>query len=264
MNFRKVAVVDFETFPIRTRPDYPPDSVGVALWVPGKKPCYLAWGHPGGGNTCTKADGRAALAEIWDSDLDVLFHSSKFDCCVAEERMNLAPLPWKRVHDTMPMLFLDNPRAPTFSLKPSAERLLGEPPSERDAVEDWLMEHQPVLGVRLSKSKKSENYVGAYIAYAPVELVGPYAIGDVTRTRKLACKLYPDLKRRGMVEAYDRERRLGPVVREMEERGIRVDLKALKKDVLTYHIALANLDAWLCKKYFNFLQSQASKLARTI
>jgi len=125
-------VVDFESFPIESRPGYPPEPVGVAIMWPGRRPRYYAWAHPSGGNNCTFGEARRALAEVWDSDHEVLFHNAKFDLAVAHERMRLPILPWRRVHDTMLLLYLDDPRAATFSLKPSAERLLGEAPEERD------------------------------------------------------------------------------------------------------------------------------------
>ena len=241
-------VLDFESFPIRKRPHYPPVPVGLAIKWPGRKPQYLAWGHPLGGNTHTWEDARKALAEVWDSDHDVLFHHAKFDLCVAYEHFGLPSLPWNRVHDTMYLLFLDDPRAQTFSLKPSAERLLGEPPSERNAVEGWLLKNQPIPGIKMSPAKKSEHYVGAYIAYAPVSLVGPYAIGDVTRTARLFRKLYGSIKKRGMGEAYDRERRLLPVILAMEQEGLRVDLPRLASWTEKYTKAMGDVDRWLCKK----------------
>jgi DNA polymerase I-like protein with 3'-5' exonuclease and polymerase domains len=245
---RSAAVVDFESFPITSAPDHPPAPVGVALDVPGKKPKYLAWAHPLGGNNCTWEAARAELAEIWDSDRDVEFHNARFDHGIAVKHMNLAPLPWKRVHDTMPALFLDNPRAPSFSLKPSAERLFGQAPEERNAVEDWLLEHQPVPGIKLSLSKDSDYYVGAFIAYAPVSLVGPYAVGDVTRTRKIGNKVIPDIIKRGMGKAYDRERRLIPIVSDLEAQGVRVDVKRLATDVALYTSTLDSINQWLCQR----------------
>ena len=247
-NLKHAAIVDFETFPIVSRPSYPPEPVGVAVLVPGHKPKYYAWAHPLGGNTCTWAEARAVLAEIWDSDRPVEFHHAKFDLSVCVHKMGLPMLPWQRIHDTMLMLFLDDPRVPTFSLKPSAERLFGLPPGERDAVEAWLLEHQPIPGVRLSPSKQSDTYVGAFIAYAPVSLVGPYAIGDVTRTRDIGLHLAPKLKARGMLEAYDRERKLIGITMELEAQGVRVARDRLAADVDLYSDVAQRLDAWLCQR----------------
>jgi len=245
---RDAAFIDFETLPIAARPIYPPAPVGVAVRVPGKKSRYLAWGHINGRNNATWEDGRRTLAELYDSRRPLVFHNAKFDLDVADEHMGLPLPPWDRVHDTVPMLFLRDPRASTYSLKPSAEAILGQAPDERNAVEDWLMEHQPVPGVKLSRSQNSDNYVGAFIAYAPPEVVGPYAVGDVDRTHDLFVKVLAELTSRKMLDAYDRERRLLPAIMEMERAGVRVDHRRLSRDVERYSKAQVAVDAWLAKR----------------
>jgi DNA polymerase I-like protein with 3'-5' exonuclease and polymerase domains len=142
---RLPVTIDFETEAIQQRPHYPPKPVGLAVKFPGKPSKYLAWGHPTKNNARWE-DAERVLREIWDSDLDVLCHNAKFDLDVAETHFDLVPLPWKRIHDTMFLLFLDNPHAASLSLKPSAERLLGMPPEEQDAVADWLREHKVKIG----------------------------------------------------------------------------------------------------------------------
>lgn len=246
---RDAAIVDFESFPIEDRPGYPPEPVGVAIDVPGRKPVYHSWGHPSGGNSCTWAEGRAALAEVWASGRPIAFHHAKFDHAVATDRLGLPPLPWERIHDTMILLYLDDPRATTFSLKPSAERLLGEAPAERDEMIDWLVANVRLGGHRLSDKPKSEWYAGKFVAYAPPAIAGPYAIGDVTRTRGLLRLLHRRVTvERRMGEAYDRERRLLPVMAELEAQGLRVDQTRLAADVERYQKTFAQLDAWLCAR----------------
>jgi len=245
---RSAIIVDFESFPITPRPGYPPEPVGVAIDVPGRPKKYYAWAHPTGGNNCTWAQGRAALAEVWDSDREVCFHHAKFDLSVAAHKMALPPLPWRRVHDTMLLLYLSDPRVSTFSLKPSAERLLGEPPTERDEMMDWLIEHVRPSGHRLSTSRQSEWYAGAFVAYAPPSIAGRYAIGDLTRTRGLLNLVHKDVLGRGMGEAYDRERKLLPIMMELEDQGLRVDVARLRTDVALYSDVLTRVDAWLCKR----------------
>ncbi len=249
LDFRDVATVDFETLPIEGRPDYPPPPVGVALRVDGKSE-YLSWGHVIGRNNSTWEEARRRLLKLYASGRPLLFHNAKFDVDVGETHMGLPVLPWDRYNDTLPMLFLKDPDASTYALKPSAERILGRKQSERDAVEEWLLKHQPLKaqGIKLSPSKNSDHYVGAFIAYAPAELVAKYAIGDVDRTHALAAKIHPELVKRKMIEAYDRERRLLPVVLDMERRGLRVNVERLRKDVARYGRVMEQLDAWLCKR----------------
>ena len=236
-------VIDFETFAIEDRPKYPPEPVGFSIkWPKDKKTRYLAWGHPYG-NNCDLTNAKRVLNEAWSSDLPLLFHNAKFDVEVAEQHMGCKRLSWERMHDTLYFVFLDNPHAETFSLKPSANRILGMPPEEQDKVRDWLIEHQPVAGEKITKS----NF-GEFIAYAPGDLVGEYANGDVIRTLKLFDKLYPSIDSRGMLAAYNRERRLMPILLNNERVGMRIDTARLDADIDIYQRAGAKVDAWIRKR----------------
>ena len=229
--------IDFESQAVQPRPDYPPRPVGLAIKYPGKPAKYLSWGHPTK-NNCTEADADRALCELWDSDHEVLCHNAKFDLDVAETHFGLAPLPWKRVHDTMFLLFLHDPHATSLRLKPSAERLLGMPPEERDAVRDWLVDHKVIA---------ANQDPGAFIADAPGDLVGKYAIGDVARTLALYKLLLPKFDKLMRV-AYDRERRLLPIMLENERQGMRINLQALSLDCVMYEDALTTVESLLRKK----------------
>jgi DNA polymerase-1 len=125
------------------------------------------------------------------------------------------------------LLFLDDPLAPSLSLKPSAERLLGLPPSEQDAVRDWLISH----GVVRESATKGW---GAFICEAPGDLVGLYAAGDTDRTKQLYDLLYPKIVAAGMEEAYEREIALMPILCRAELQGMRIDLERLKADIVIY------------------------------
>ena len=236
--------VDFESFPIGARPTYPPEPVGVAIKPWGGRSRYWAWGHPTE-NNCTKAQAVKALREAYKTQDGVLMHHSKFDIDVAETHLGLPRLPWHQYHDTLFLLFLDDPHAQDLALKPASERLLGQPPEERDTVVEWLMEHQPVPGVKLSRAPKSDHYAGAYIAYAPGDLAGRYACGDTDRTEGVFKKLWPKTDKRKMLEPYDRERRLMPILLDNERRGVAVDLKRLRQDVQDYDRVMDHIDGWV-------------------
>lgn len=240
----KPVVVDFETLGIRGRPHYPPPPVGVSIKYPGKKPRYYAWGHIEGSN-CTWGEARAALAEAWEHKDGVCFQNGKFDVDVAEVHMDLPLLPWDRIHDTMFLLFLDDPHQMELGLKPSSERLLGLPPDEQDEVAEWLLATQPVPGVRISKSKSSEHYFGRYVALAPADIVGKYANGDTVRADGIFGLLWPKTVERGMLASYDRERRLMPILLRMERRGLAVDHARLANDVASYDAWLSKINQWL-------------------
>lgn len=243
----KPVTVDFEALKIQGRPTYPPVPVGVSIKLPGKKAKYYAWGHPTK-NNCDWATAEKALRKVWDCKDGLLFQNAKFDLDVAEVHFGL-PIPsWDRIHDTMFLLFLDDPHQSKLALKPAAERLLGWPAEEQDAVKDWLLENQPIPGVKISASQSSDHYFGAYTAYAPGDLVAKYADGDTDRTAALFDLLYEKTVSRGMLESYNRERKLLPILLEMERQGLPVNLKKLRSDVAMYNDLRGKIDAWIMKR----------------
>lgn len=242
----KPVVVDFETQGIKPRPMYPPVPTGVSIKYPGKKAHYYAWGHITE-NNCSWGEAQRALAEAYKNEDGICFQNGKFDVDVAEVHMDLAVPPWQKIHDTMFLLFLDDPHQQELGLKPSSERLLGLPPDEQDAVQDWLLANQPVPGVKISKSKKSPHYSGRYICMAPGKLVGTYANGDTDRTEKVFNLLWDKTRDREMIRAYDRERELMPILLEMERQGLPVDLPRLSSDVAKYSEWLIKVDQWVIK-----------------
>lgn len=251
--------IDFETYPIQGRPEYPPKPVGVSIRAAGdKRAHYYAWGHPSE-NNCSMADAKKALAAAWADPRPKLFHNAKFDIDVAVEHMGMRMLRWEEFHDTMFVLFLLDPHSPDLKLKPAAERLLGIAPEELDAVAKWILEHKkqidPILlelGGLDDKGKPvlkiTPAKTGAGIFLAPGKLVGDYANGDVDRTEKLFKWGWPQVLDRGMKEAYDRERKLLPILLENERVGMRVDVPGLRRDIALYRTALQSADVWLRKR----------------
>ena len=202
----KPVTIDFETFGIEGRPKYPPIPVGVSIKVWGRKSKYYAFGHPTENNCCW-SEAASALEEAYQCEDGVLFQNGKFDVDVAEEWFGLAVPEWGKIHDTMFLLFLDDPHQRELGLKEAAARLLDWPAEEQDAIGEWLIANQPVPGVKISKSKSSEHYFGRYLCFAPGKLTGAYANGDVDRTEGLFKLLWKKTRDREMLEPYDRERR---------------------------------------------------------
>lgn len=239
MDIKSIITLDFETQKIIGNPVFnPPSPVGLAVWVQGSEPRYLAWGHPKN-NNISRYDGLAYARKVFNSTRNLLFHNAPFDLAVqgAHSGVDWSPADWHRMHDTQYLVFLDDPYASTLSLKPSAERYLNMPPEEQDELKDWILRHVP---------EATEKDWGGYIARAPGDLVGKYAIGDVVRTFKLFEHLYPRIVERGMVEAYDRERRLMPILYKSSKVGIRVNREKLEKDKHDYTRSLELADAKLC------------------
>lgn len=239
----KMPTVDFETKGIEARPKYPPEPVGVSIMLPGKKPNYLAWGHPTGNNS-TKAEAIRFLKTLWKPGQNILFFNGKFDVDVAETHLGLPRLPAENIHDAMFMMFLRDPHSRQLDLKGLAERFLGEAPEERDELKEWIL-----ANVRVNGKKPKPSEWGAYISLAPAGLAGRYANGDVTRT----WKLFKDswgyvINEHDMHGAYVREQKVMPLFLDNERVGIRIDVKKLRRDVKLYTAALEAADDWLRKR----------------
>lgn len=188
---------------------------------------YRCWGHPTG-NNCTFAEGRAELLGALDSAGGYLAHNAGFEASVLREHFGYECTDPLAVHDTQYDLFLYNPYASTFALKPSAERLLGLPPSEQDAVREWVLQHVAAA---------TPKTWGAYISLAPGDLVAPYAEGDTDRTKAIHDLIHPRIIQMGMEAAYQREQRLMPILAESTRQGMPVDMEALARDIEVYMAA---------------------------
>jgi DNA polymerase-1 len=214
--------LDFETDGIESRPKYPPKPVGLAYAIDEQPGKYLAWGHPVKNNSVPR-DGAAILEKAFRGDYGpCVFHYCIFDIDVAMTHFNL-PFP-KAYHDTLFLAFLDDPCAPALKLKELAAKYLHRRAGERDALYDWISANVRVNGRKVPKSQ-----LGAHICDAPGDLVGKYASADIVMTRGLFEKLYPLIKQRGMLPAYEREIAVVPITLEMERTGLRVDEPGLKK-----------------------------------
>lgn len=223
--------IDFETDPIKHRPQYPPKPVGLAIRHPDGQKEYLAFGHPSG-NNCGVSKARQTLHRAYERG-PVLFHNASFDVDVGQASFGLSP---KQIEDTLYLGFLHDPYG-ELSLKPMADKHLGMPADEQADLRDWIIEN--VQGARRKKTKWGE-----FICEAPGDIVAPYAIGDVDRTYKLWRKLRPEVYRRGMGAAYERELALTPLTLDMERSGVRVDVKGLKKGLAAFE----GLDARMLRR----------------
>ena len=213
------AAVDFETKKIEDRPVYPPRPVGVAIYA-GRQRRYYAWGHPTE-NNCTKAEAIKALRPVY-RDYECVFHNAAFDIEVGEVHLGLRrPAVF---HDTVFLAYLVDPRFDNLQLKWLADTLLDMPPDEQEELRDWILANVP------EAAAKPKQW-GAYISEAPGKLVGKYAIGDVVRTLKLFRLLWGQVKRQGMMPAYDREIAVTHIKLKMEQHGLNTANKRLKRDL---------------------------------
>jgi DNA polymerase I len=251
-----VLTVDFETEAIQGNPIYnPPRPVGVSIKREGEESHYLAWGHPTE-NNCSFEDGRAQLLAALHEDKEgYLAHNAPFEASILHRHFGYVQKDPLKVHDTQYLLFLTDPYATSFSLKPSAERILGLPPDEQTEVMRWVLAHVP-------GSKKSDW--GAHICKAPGKMVGRYAVGDTDRTRALYDVLYPRMLQAGMLEPYRREQHLMPVLTASSQRGVRLDTARLEQDITTYSAAKRTAENYIHKQLGDFNIDSDEELASAL
>ncbi len=216
--------LDFETEGIEENTSWhPPKPVGVALkHDAGYSEYVIQWDTM-----------RRMVGDIITSGEPILCHNSKFDLSVAAHWFDL---PWPDpldIHDTMYLIFLHDPYSTNLKLKPNAEALLGIPAEQEHALEAWI---------RANVEGANNKDWGAHISKAPVELVRPYACADVDMTYELFQLLMPTIEGQHMVEAYQREQRLMPVLFHSEKKGVRCDTIRLERDLVTYESALVEVE----------------------
>jgi DNA polymerase I-like protein with 3'-5' exonuclease and polymerase domains len=174
--------------------------------------------------------------KIFVREHTLLAHHFGFDGDVLETHCGIR---WPAEHhDTLLLAFLEDPDSESLSLKPLAERYLGEPPTEQDAVRDFVMGRvgakDPAFRFPSGKWPNKKNF-GAFIARCPGELIDPYARGDATRTEALFRHLSALVRAEPrLLGAYDRERRLTRVLVKMERRGLPMDAGRLEDDLVKY------------------------------
>lgn len=234
------AVVDFETEEIDDQPHYPPKPVGVAIKLPGRVARYYAFGHSEG-NNCSQTEAVNALREAVEVPNGVLCHNIKFDADVSQTHMGVDFPPPERCHDTMVLGYLDDPHSRRLALKELGPAKLGREPVERDALRDWII-------TNVAEAKKKKSQWGAFISRAPGHVVAPYAKADTEFPLELWKVLHPSIMKAGMVEAYQREMQIIPVLLRNEHEGITVDVPLLAADVERYERELERADAWVRKK----------------
>ena len=106
-------------------------------------------------------------------------------------------------------------------MQPLADYIFELPPTERDEMGDWLLDNYPPFRKKMNPS--------IFTAYAPADIAGKYAVGDVDRTW-LLYKLFDKMLSSEEKIAYEREKAVVPIVLDMEAYGVRIDVDRLEKD----------------------------------
>lgn len=222
--------LDVESFEIEDGSPCLPEPVGCSIRFPDGHSNYYAWGHPTG-NNCTKEDFGVLLRSIWNERW-LTQNGCNFDVPVLAHHFGLPERDPLLTEDTLFASYLHNPYARSLSLKPLCEDWLGMPPDEQQELYDWIMAYTDC------RSRKS---AGAWIAHTPADLCGKYAVGDTDRTFALWEHVSP-LVFPSMLEPYQREQRLAPVLVDIRDRGVRCDLQRLKEDYATAMLKRDELD----------------------
>lgn len=249
----KYAAIDAETHKIEQRPAYPPRAVGYAVKYGGT--CkYLAFGHPKGTNNCNRAQAIRYVKNVVKNFTPV-FHNADFDLEVmAKDGIKVRG----EYHDTLKLAFLNEPRSIDLGLKPQAEEWLGDPPEERDTLRQWIIDH-------IKGAKKRKTKWGEYIADAPGKLVGVYARGDVRKTYNLFKFFKGEVIDGGMEDAYRREMALIPIKLNMEQQGIKVRLRKLKREIGAYIRVRDNMERAIQRRLgVKFNVSSSPQLAEAL
>ena len=257
--------IDYETEAIDRNPVYkPPRPVGFSLMRENEAGSrYYAWGHPSE-NNCTFEEAKTVLLQALKEDKDgYLAHNTPFEAAITEEYFGYVQRDPLKINDSQYLLFLSDPYAMSFSLKPSAERVLGIPPDEQEDLKAWILAHVP--GVKASEW-------GAHICKAPGDLVGRYAgnsqvtgaPGDTDRTRKLYDVLHPRILQAGMLEPYRREQKLMPILSASTKRGVRIDVEKLSRDIEVYSRAKKLAEDYIRSVLGDFNIDSDAELARAL
>lgn len=222
---------DIETHPIVDFAPLLPEPVGCAILEDGKDPAYYSWGHKTN-NNCTKEEFRGLLLSYWDKEM-ATHNGLSFDIPVLAHHFNLPERDPLLTHDTMYLAYLADPHSPQLGLKWLAENWCGVPATEQAEMQNWIMANTDC---------PSRKKTGAYIWQVPGDLAGKYACADVTMTKALfeylSPKILPD-----MLEPYDRERKLAPILVNMQNTGVKIDLARLEADTVEAVKKLHELDA---------------------
>jgi len=182
--------------------------VGISLASEPNKGYYIPLGH----HFAKQLELEAIRKELGDllsnPQIEKVAHNAKFDLLVLHTAgFEVTPLTF----DTMVAEWLINPTSRNLGLKAQASERLGVQMTEIDEL----------IG-------KGKNQIS--MAEVPVERAAPYAAADAVMTLRLVEPMRNDLEAHAAQKLYhDVENPLIPILAEMEETGILLDLKFFKE-----------------------------------
>jgi len=140
-------------------------------------------------------------------DLDYLTHAG-----IAVEG------PFFDIQVAEPLIDENRPKSGGYSLDTLAKDYLGEEEGKDETLMDQFKVEQGWTGK-----------AAAHLWKMPPEYVGPYAEADVDRTLRVWHKQQPVLAAEGLENVFDMETRLIPMLLQMRQQGVPIDVKATEK-----------------------------------
>ncbi len=177
-------------------------------------------------------------------DVRFVFHNAKFDIRMISTLG--IKIPFNQVEDTYFAAHILRGNEPTLSLKPLAKKYL-----------DYGDEDQKELQQAVNKARREGRKLGwklhdepnADYWTAPRELLVKYAVGDVERTILLWKMLSGELEQdEACMKFYRRELTLLQEIYAMEERGVRVDMAVVDREIKAHQERMAKNMAILKKE----------------
>ena len=191
------------------------EIVGIAVAADGFKG-YFPIGHEAGGNM-DKNITLKWFKQLMENGVDKVCHNASYD--IGWTR-SLGIRPTGTIYDTMVAGALINEDRFSYSLNALSFDYLGEVKSEaqlKEKAEEWGLDAKQDMW-RL-----------------PAGYVGPYAEQDAELTLKLWNRFKTEIQQQNLTNIFNLETQLTPILIEMREHGIRVDLEKadqLKKDFI--------------------------------
>jgi DNA polymerase I-like protein with 3'-5' exonuclease and polymerase domains len=163
------------------------------------------------------------LQDLIASDVRIVTHNALYDWGWLRADFGIAMPPSDRLDDTSALATIVDENRQSYSLEALC-KWRGLPGKDETLLEQACV----LLGLVTGKRKKKIN-AKAHIWQMPAQYVGPYAETDAIRTLQLFESLVPVLDQEGTRDAYRLEIDLLPMVLEMRQRGIRVDVPAAER-----------------------------------
>lgn len=161
---------------------------------------------------------------LCNSHIEKVGHNTKFDIKMLHH-MDIEVR--GKIHDTLIAAKACYTDEETYALKPLAAKYVDIPADDEKALKTQVTEYRAKakkLNLSLGKNT-SEDYWLPNALGAKLNLVKRYCIQDSIRTMKLWKFYEQGMKELKVRHIYDKEMRLYPIVIEMEQRGVRIDLQ---------------------------------------